>query len=71
MEFMREIYEQRKLTLSYNMTDERYCNSFNELLSTFCMRVFKNMVPIFLGVLDKMKTDFYFEKKLCLSNGKL
>ena len=66
---MNEVMEQKNMIEEYGMTDERYTNSFNELISTLCVRIFKNMIPIFLEVLDKMKTDLYFEKHICLTNG--
>jgi hypothetical protein len=68
---MSEVMEQKKMIEEYGMTDERYTNSFNELISTLCVRIFKNMIPIFLEVLEKMKTDLYFEKNICMTNGRL
>lgn len=66
---MKEINDQQKLIESYGMIDERYINSFNELISTLCMRLFKNMVPMFFEILEKMKADQFFEGKICLTNG--
>ncbi len=69
LSFMNEIMEQKKMTEEFGMTDERYTNSFNELISTLCVRIFRNMIPIFLEVLEKMKTDLFFEKNICMTNG--
>ena len=51
------------------MTDPRFSNSYNELTSTFAVRTFMNVMPMILEVLEKMKTEFYVEKNVCLSNG--
>lgn len=54
----------------YGMLDPRYKNSYNELISTFCVRTFKNMMPLILEVLEKMQKDFYKEKEtVCVSYG--
>ena len=68
---MREINEQQALVEQYGMTDERYNNSFNELTSTLCLRLYKNSMPMVMEVLQKMSKDHYFEGKMCLSNGSL
>lgn len=67
---MKEVHEQQALIEQYGMTDERYNNSFNELTATLCMRIYKNTMPMVVEVLQKMATDYYFEGKMCLSNGK-
>lgn len=53
----------------YGMNDPRYGNSYNELTATYCVRVFKNMTPLTMEVLEKMKKEFYLEKAICLSHG--
>ena len=69
LEFMNEIHQQDKMILSYGMTDERYKNSFNELISTLCIRLFHRMVGLILGVLEKMRTDHFKEGKVFLTSG--
>lgn len=55
----------------YGMADPRYYNSYNEISATFCVRTFKNLMPLVIEVLDKMRTEFYVEKNVCLSHGRL
>jgi len=52
------------------MQDARYANSYNELTATFCVRIFRNITPMTMEVLEKMKKEFYLEKTICLSNGR-
>lgn len=52
------------------MTDGRFEKAINDLLSTFFTRTFKNMMPLILEVLEKMKTDYTKEKEtICVSYG--
>ena len=70
MQFLDIIYHQEHLINHYGMKDPRYSNSYNELISTFCVRTFKNMMPLILGVLKKMQTEYYKEKEtICMSYG--
>jgi hypothetical protein len=51
------------------MTDQRYKNSYNELISTFCIRTFKVTMPMILEVLERMKTETYTERSVQLTHG--
>lgn len=51
------------------MSDPRYGHSYNELTATFCVRTFKNCLPMTMKVLDKMKSEFFIEKEVCYCNG--
>ncbi len=51
------------------MSDPRYNNSYNEVTATFAVRTFKNLMPMIMEVLEKMKKEFYVEKSVCLSHG--
>ena len=68
---MNSLYTQERLINEYGMTDPRYKNSYNELNGTFCVRTFRNVIPMVMGLLEQMKKEFYVEKGVCLSNGKL
>lgn len=69
LEFCNICFVQEKLVNSYGMQDARYGNSYNELTATFCVRIFKNITPMTMEVLEKMKKEYYLEKTICLSNG--
>ena len=71
LEFTNIMFAQEKLINEYSMSDPRFNNSYNELTSTFAVRTFMNVMPMILEVLEKMKTEFYVEKNVCLSNGSL
>lgn len=62
------LQDQEKTISEYGMSDPRYGNSFNELTATFCVRTFKNIVPMVMEVLEKMKKEYYVEKNVCLSH---
>lgn len=57
------------MTSEYGLSDPRYNNSYNEVISTFCVRTFKSIMPLIMTVLEKMKTEYEIEKGVCLSNG--
>lgn len=64
------VYNQDKKNKKFGMTDKRYENSLNELISTFCVRTFQNIMPLILEVLEKMKKDYGKEKDtICVSFG--
>lgn len=64
-------FVQDKWIQEFGMQDPRYGNSYNELTATFCVRIFKNIMPLVMEVLEKMKKDYYVEKDVCLSHGPL
>lgn len=53
----------------YGTEDPRYKNSYNELTATFCMRVYTNIMPMVMEVLETMRKKYYTEKTVCLSHG--
>ena len=69
LEFLNCMFLQEKLANEYGLTDPRYKNSYNELTATFCVRTYRNMVPLVMEVLEKMKSEIYLEKAVCLSHG--
>ncbi len=69
LELLNLLFNEEKVATEYSMLDPRYVNSYNGLISTFSVRTFHNMMPMVLDVLEKMKTEFYVEKSVCLSNG--
>lgn len=68
-EFLEMLNEQEELINSYGMKDPRYAESYNELVSTFCVRIYKATMPLTLKVLTTMKTDFEYEGSMCVSKG--
>ena len=60
---------EEKLINQYSMSDPRLKPNIKNLLSSFSVRVFKNLMPMIMTILKKMKTECYFEKEICLSNG--
>lgn len=62
--------DEEKTINEYGTEDPRYNNSYNELTSTFCMRVYNNIMPLVMEVLESMKKKIYLEKTICLSHGK-
>lgn len=71
LEFLYILVEEEKMINEYGTHDPRYGNSYNELTATFCMRVYNNIMPMVMEVLEAMKTKFYTEKTVCLSHGSL
>lgn len=71
LELLNLLFNEDKISTEYSMSDPRYTNSYNALISTFSVRTFYNMMPMILDVLDKMKNEFYIENNVCLSNGNL
>jgi uncharacterized membrane protein YGL010W len=68
IEFLNLCYKQESLINSYEMNDERYINSYNEVISTFCTRTFKNTMPLVITHIDNMLKKVYLEKDtVCLS----
>ena len=56
--------------MAFGMHDARYDKSVHDLLSTFFARTFKNMIPLVLEVLEKMKTEYARENgTICVSFG--
>ena len=55
---------EERLINSYGMSDQRFKNSYNELISTFCLRTFKATMPMILEVLERMKTETYTERSV-------
>lgn len=68
LEFLDVVYRQVSIINEFGMNDPRYLNSYNEVIATFCLRTFNNIMPMILEVLEKMKKEFYVEKALCLSH---
>lgn len=66
---MNILHLEEKTITEYGTEDPRYKNSYNELGATFSVRVYKNIMPLVLEVLESMKNKYYLEKTLCLSNG--
>lgn len=71
MEFLHILQLEEKSINDYGTDDPRYHNSYNEVTATFCVRVYKNIMPMVMEVLENMKTKIYLEKTVCLSNGRL
>lgn len=71
LEFLNLLYLEEKLINEYGMEDIRYQNSYNEITATFSVRIFKNMMPLVMEVLQKMRTEFYVENNVCLSHGRI
>lgn len=69
MKFLDILYNQEAMINSYGMEDPRYNNSYNEVLSTFCVRTFKAIMPMVMQVLQKMQENTYMEGDICLSYG--
>lgn len=68
IEFLDLLYKQEALITSYEMTDERYYNSYNEVIATFCIRTFNNTMPILMSHLDNMFKKVYHEKEtVCIT----
>lgn len=63
------LYTQESIINSYGMSDPRYEKSYNELLSTFCVRTFKVIMPMVMQVLENMQKNTYMEGDICLSYG--
>ena len=71
LEFLHILQLEEKSINDYGTDDPRYHNSYNEVTATFCVRVYKNIMPMVMEVLENMKTKIYLEKTVCLSNGRL
>lgn len=69
LSFVDLAQKQEKMIMYYGMNDARFAESYNELIGTFCVRVFSNLMPLVLEVANKMKTDFYDEKGMLMSHG--
>lgn len=68
--FANLITKQAKINTKYGMTDPRYERCLGDLMTTFYSRTFKNIMPLVLQVIEKMKTEFYKEKDtICLCHG--
>lgn len=66
------VIKQSKKCAKYGMIDGRFEKAINDLLSTFFTRTFRNMMPLILEVLEKMKTDYTKEREtICVSYGRL
>lgn len=46
LSFLNILYEQDHIIGEYGMKDSRYKTSYNELVSTFCVRTFKGLMPM-------------------------
>lgn len=70
LEFTNLVSKQRKGINSYGMYDARYVQGLHDLMATFFTRTFKNMMPLVLEVLEKMKKDYSKEREtICISYG--
>jgi hypothetical protein len=69
LEFLAILVEQENTIKEYGSEDPRYHISYNELTSTFCVRIYKNIMPMVMEVLETMRTKIYLEKTVCLSHG--
>lgn len=69
LEFLNVLIREEKTINEYGTEDPRYQNSYNELTATFCVRVYKNIIPMVMEVLENMKTKIVYEKTICLSHG--
>ena len=69
LQFLDLVYRQDKIVKGFGLMDQRYDNSFNELISTFCVRTFHAMMPMVIGVLENMQKNTYTEGTACLSYG--
>lgn len=63
------MYEQEKYVKDFGLSEPRYAKCYSSIISTFCVRTFQNMVPMSIKILEDMKTVFYKERTLSLSNG--
>ncbi len=53
----------------YGMVELRFNRAFNDLLSTYFVRTYKNIMPLALEVLQKMTKECDREKDVCFSFG--
>ena len=60
--YLNLAYNQDEITRQYQMEDPRYQNSFSTLVSTFCVNVFNNTMPMVLEVLERMKESYDLEE---------
>ena len=68
--FANLITKQTRLNTKYGMLDPRYERCLGDLMTTFYSRTFKNIMPLVLQVIERMKTEYYKEKDtICLSHG--
>lgn len=65
------LVRQKKKCGKYGLEDGRFDRGISDLLSTVFTRTFQNMMPLILGVLEKMKSDYTKEKEtICMSYGR-
>jgi hypothetical protein len=70
LQFAALVSKQRKGILSYGMCDNRFVQGLHDLMATFFCRTFKNLMPLLLEVLEKMKKDYLKEREtICISYG--
>ena len=62
LKYLNLAFNQDEITRQYNMDDPRYQNSFSSLISTFCVNVFNNTMPMVLEVLERMKSKYELDK---------
>jgi hypothetical protein len=68
-DFLNLLHHQEHTINLYEMTDERYANSYNEIISTFCVRTFNNSMPILINHLKSFITKFYRDEEgVCMSH---
>ena len=68
LQFLNILYKQENIIKEYGMSDPRYKNSYNELISSFCYRIFKNVMPMSIQVLKKAETDTFDDNGICQSH---
>ena len=70
LHFADLILQQKNKNEKYGMVDSWYQNYFTDILSTYFLRTFKNIVPLAMEVLQKMTKEFEKEKDtICVSYG--
>lgn len=68
-DFLNLLHKQEHTINLYEMTDERYANSYNEIISTFCIRTFNNSMPILMNHLRAFISSHYVDGDgVCMSH---
>lgn len=61
--------KQEEIINLYGMSDPRYQESYGDVTKTFCVRIFQNMMPMFLEVIYKMEKEYNEENGALISYG--
>lgn len=69
LQFADLTLKQLKGNKKYGMTDRRYEDCVNDLLSTFFSRTFKNMMPLVIEICYRIQKDYSKDNEVCESFG--